>query len=404
MIKFKYKAKKRGESAGKAIDGFIEASSLDQAVEILKRRNLVPIKILRVRKPLSVEVAARFINRITLSDIVTFTRSLSTMITAGLPLSEALVILKSQVPAKMVPVVEDILFNIESGGSLADSLAHYPEIFSNVYISFVKAGESAGVLDKVFQKLADNLEKQKEFNGRVKNAMLYPTVIVTGMIVVVFLMMIFVIPKMMGIYKEFGAKLPAPTLFLINVSNFTAKNFPWIVLVLTGGVYGLALLRKTPKGRRQIDELILNLPIFGRLQKLIVLTDVSRTLSLLVGAGVQIVEALNIVSGASSNVVLAEGIKAAAKRVEKGQPLAQAIAQNPFFPAVMPQLLAIGEETGKLDEVLGKIAYYFESESSEILKGLTTAIEPFIMIVLGVGVGLLIVAIIMPIYNLTSQF
>lgn len=404
MIKFEYKAKERNEIPSKVSSGFIEATNLDQAADILKRKNLIPIKITPVRKPFYEEITAKLFKRITLSDIATFTRNLSTMITAGLPLSDALVILKAQVPPKMVTLVEDILYNIEGGGSLADSLTRHPEVFSKVYVSFVKAGESAGVLDKVFERLADNLEKEKEFKGRIKGAMLYPAIIVTGMVAVVLLMMIFVVPKMMGMYKEFGAKLPAPTVLLINLSEFTSKNIGWMAIFSLLGAYGFRLYRKTISGRRKIDQFILKMPIFGNLQKMVALTEISRTLSLLVNAGVQIVEALNIVSGASSSAVFEDGIRSAAKQVEKGMPLAQAIGQNPNFPPVMSQLLSIGDETGKMDEVLWKVANYFESESNETLKALTTAIEPLIMIILGIGVALLIVAIIMPIYNLTAQF
>jgi len=404
MPKFIYVAKAEDGERSRTIKGFVESIDENQAAKILHRKNLVPIKIYLSKESFLKELTLKFLKKISLGDVANFTRNISTMITAGLPLPEALVILKSQAPPRLKPVVEDVLVSVEGGSTLADALGRYPEVFSKVYLALVKAGESAGVLDKTMTRLADNLEKQKEFQGKIKGAMIYPAIIIIGMGGVVLIMMIFVIPKLMGLYQEFGAKLPTPTRILISFSNFLVKDSLFLIIIIFGGLYLFKIFSKSQIGKKTTDGFKLKIPLFGNLQKQIVLAEVTRTLGLLTASGIQIVEALNIVAGASTNWVFEDGIKKAAKLVEKGLPLATALGQNENFPQIMPQLLSVGEETGKVDEVLGKISHFFETESDRMLKGLTTAIEPLIMIVLGIGVGFLIIAIILPIYNLTAQF
>jgi len=408
MPKFVYFARSkisRNDSPKSTVQkGIVEAVDEKQAAKILRQRGFVPIKISLSSPNFFQNLVLRFFKKISLTDVANFTRNIATMITAGLPLTEALAILKNQMSSKMIPVVEDILTSIEAGASFSEALARHPNVFSKVYIALVKAGESAGVLDVVMNRLADNLETQKEFQAKVKGAMIYPIIVITGMGGVALIMMIFVIPKLTGLYKEFGAKLPGPTQALISISNFLSSNLLGLIFLFLGAFYFFRLFQKTPVGRKKIDRLKLKIPLYGDLQKKIVLAELSRTLGLLVGAGVQIVEALTIVADASTNIIFVEGMKRAAKRVEKGFPLSHALAENEDFPPIMSQLLSVGEETGKMDEVMGKISRFFETEADQTLKGLTAAIEPLIMILLGVGVGFLIIAIILPIYNLTSQF
>jgi type IV pilus assembly protein PilC len=252
--------------------------------------------------------------------------------------------------------------------------------------------------------MADNLEKERDFRSKVKGAMIYPAIVVTGMIIVAIIMMTFVIPKMLTMYEEFDAELPAVTQLLINITHLF-QNY-WVIMLglLGGGIYGLRLWHKTEKGRQQLDRLVLRTPIFGDLQKKVILTNVTRTLGMLVGAGVSIIEGLNIVSETANNVIFEDALKQSAKAVEKGLPLAGTINKYDFFPPIVPQMIGVGEETGKLDEVLGRLAKHFEAESDVAVKTLTTAIEPLMMILLGVGVGFMVIAIILPIYNLTAQF
>ncbi|TSC53519.1 MAG: Uncharacterized protein LiPW16_376 [Microgenomates group bacterium LiPW_16] len=244
------------------------------------------------------------------------------------------------------------------------------------------------MLDQVLARLAENLEKEREFNSKIKGAMIYPAIILVGMFVVVFIMMTMVVPKLTALYKDFGITLPIATRLLISISDFFVA-FWWLILAGTvGAILGFRAWRKTPVGTRILDSLVLRLPIWGNLKKQIVLVEFTRTLGLLVGAGLPIIEALNIVSDSLDNIIYQEGVKEAAQKVD---------------PPILGQMIKVGEETGKLDESLLKLSRYFESESEQMVRGLTTAIEPLIMIVLGVGVGFLVWAIIMPMYQLMTQ-
>jgi len=234
--------------------------------------------------------------------------------------------------------------------------------------------------------------------------LIYPIIVTTAMIAVAAVMMIFVVPKLTSLYDEFGAELPAMTKALISMSNFMVKTWYAQLLMIIVGGYSFLQWKKTASGREFVDAKILKIPIVGKLKTKVILTEITRTLALLVEAGISIVEALEIVSGAADNVIFSQSLKKAAKDVEKGIPLAAAIGQFEQYPPLVPQMIAVGEETGKIDEVLLNVSTYFESESEQAVKGLTTAIEPLMMILLGIGVAFLVIAIILPIYNLTSQF
>jgi len=400
MPTYFYKAK---NAQGQETRGTVEVGDQKQALAILREKNIYPFFLKEKTENFLTFILKRLIYRVTLTDVSTFTRQLATMISAGLPLTEALVLLKSQGKPALAEATEGILRDVEGGLSLAGALEQHPKIFSPVYVSLVRAGESAGVLDNILNRMADNLESQREFQAKIKGAMIYPIVIVTGMILVATIMMIFVIPKLLSLYQEFDAQLPAATKALISISNLSVR-FWWVVLLgLVGLAYAYKMFNSKKSGKRKIDEFKFKIPVAGKLINQTTLAEFTRTLGLLIGAGVPITEALEISAKTANNLVIEEGIEIANKQVEKGLPLSSAIAKNEFFPPIVSQMLSVGEETGKLDEVLLKVSKYFQSESEESLKGLTTAIEPLIMIVLGVGVGFLIIAIIVPIYNLTSQ-
>jgi len=400
MPTYFYKAK---NAQGQETRGTVEVGDQKQALAILREKNIYPFFLKEKTENFLTFILKRLIYRVTLTDVSTFTRQLATMISAGLPLTEALVLLKSQGKPALAEATEGILRDVEGGLSLAGALEQHPKIFSPVYVSLVRAGESAGVLDNILNRMADNLESQREFQAKIKGAMIYPIVIVTGMILVATIMMIFVIPKLLSLYQEFDAQLPAATKALISISNLSVR-FWWVVLLgLVGLAYAYKMFNSKKSGKRKIDEFKFKIPVAGKLINQTTLAEFTRTLGLLIGAGVPITEALEISAKTANNLVIEEGIEIANKQVKKGLPLSSAIAKNEFFPPIVSQMLSVGEETGKLDEVLLKVSKYFQSESEESLKGLTTAIEPLIMIVLGVGVGFLIIAIILPIYNLTSQ-
>lgn len=401
MKRYNYKAK---DSAGRLVTGEVEASSPIHAAKLIRARKLIVISIRpKIDSPLA--LIRKLKDRITSGDITNFTRQLATMVNAGIPITEALLILRTQTKGSMQKVVAQILADVEAGDSLSGAFSRHKKIFSPTYIALVKSGEVGGVMDKVLVRLADDMEKNQEFKGKVKGALIYPAIIIIGMVVVAFIMMIFVIPRLTSLYKDFNATLPVPTKILIGISNFTVKFWPLFLLIIGGGAYGYKLYRATKAGRRKTDEWAFKIPIIGQLSRQVLLTELTRTLSLMVGSGVSILEALNITASVMSNTVVSDALEDVAKQVEKGFPVAFAFARHPeAFPYILSQMVAVGEETGKMDEVLSKISHIFEVESDEKVKGLTSAIEPLVMVILGLGVGFLVIAIILPIYNLTSQF
>ena len=401
MKRFNYKAK---DSAGRVVTGEVEAADMSSAAKLIKGKGFFVISLTpKIDNPLS--LLRRMREKITGSDVATFTRQLSTMINAGLPTTEGLLILRSQSKKSMQRVVAQLLADVEAGDSFSNALSKHPKIFGKTYIALVKSGEVGGVLDAVLLRLADNLEKQQEFGSKVKGALIYPVIIVVGMVLVSAIMMIFVIPKLLSLYSDFNATLPLPTKILIGMSSFFVKY--WFIVLALGGIalYVLRLYKATPEGRRKIDELIFKIPVYGELQRQIILTELTRTLSMMVGAGVSILESLHITSEVVGNTLISDALIDAANQVEKGFPIAFAFSRHPeAFPFILSQMVAVGEETGKMDEVLTKISRIFEVESDEKVKGLTAAIEPIVMVVLGLGVGFLVIAVILPIYNLTSSF
>jgi len=401
MKRFTYKAK---DKTGRLVSGEVEASNPNHAAKLVRGKGLIVISI-KVKRESPFNIIRNFRERITLADVATFTRQLATMINAGLPITEALLILRSQAKGTMQRMTAQVLADVEGGEPLSTALKRHPKVFSPSYVALVKSGEVGGVMDEVLVRLADTLEKQQEFKGKVKGALIYPAIIITGMVAVGLIMMIFVIPRLTSLYDEFDAELPLPTQILIGISTFLIRFWP-LFLILGGAlVYGFSLYRKTTAGRKKTDELIFKMPIFGDLQRQVLLTELTRTLSLMVGAGVSILEALNITAGVMGNVVISDALKDSAKQVEKGFPIAFSFAKHPeAFPYILSQMVAVGEETGKMDEVLSKVSHVFEVESDQKVKTLTSAIEPLVMVLLGLGVGFLVIAIILPIYNLTSQF
>lgn len=397
---FKYKAKNQ---YGETITGKVEARNLKQAATELGVRQLLVIDVHPLTDDSFAAVKSLMFG-VKLNDVVNFTRQLSTMISAGLPLANALSILVQQSKSEMSRLVAQILQDVEGGLTFTKALEKHPTVFTSIYVQLVHAGEVGGVLDDILSRLAINMEKTKEFRAKTRGAMIYPIIVLIAMVVVAAIMMIFVIPKLTDMYDDFGAELPLPTLILISISNFMV-GFWWLILLLgAGGYFAFVQWKKTHAGHVAFDRFLLNLPILGELNKKITLTEFSRTLSLLLGAGISLLQALDIVTQGVNNIIYKEALQDVYKQVEKGVPISKALAKYEDFPPILHQMMSVGEETGKLDEVLGKLSTYFEQESEQAVKNLTAAIEPLIMIVLGIGVGAMVIAVILPIYNLTSAF
>lgn len=399
MLRYRFRAR---TADGAVRRGIVEAQDQSSAVTVLRGQKLIIVELHEINQV--GESLFNFGNAIKFDDIVNFTRQLSTMISAGLPLTDALSILQLQSKPSLQKVDAEILKSIEGGTTFADALSNHPTVFSKVYISLVRAGESAGVLDTILVRLADNLEKQREFRAKTKGALIYPVIVLIGMAVVGIVMMVFVLPKLTAMYEDFNADLPLVTKILMGMSDFMAKTWYLLIVAVFGLAYGLRVWRKTPGGAFQYDSLMFKVPIFGKIRTMTLMAEFNRTLALLASAGVALVEGLNIVRGVMDNAVLDRALTTVAKDVEKGQSLAVSLAKHEAFPLIVSQMVSVGEQTGKLDDVLNRVAGYFEVESEHAIKNLSTAMEPLIMVLLGVGVGFMIVAIIVPIYNLTSTF
>ncbi|MAG59948.1 hypothetical protein CMO96_04125 [Candidatus Woesebacteria bacterium] len=402
MKRFEYRAR---DKTGKVVRGKVEANAAPDAARLLRDRGLTAFKLSQEKEFFLLQIINGFVNQVGLSEVADFTRQFSTMVTAGLPITDALVILREQSKPKMKPVINQLVSDIQGGSSLSGALEKHPKVFTPVYTSLVRAGETGGVLDKILERLADNLESQREFHSKVKGAMIYPVIVVIGMFAVGTIMMVFVIPRLTQIYEEFDAELPITTRIVIGISEVMQKMWWAIPIVGVGLVWGFGAFSRTKVGRAKIDALKFKIPVFGELQKKVVLTEFARTLGLLVGAGIPILEGLRVVGGAVGNVVVSDAIKRASEKVEKGFALSYALSQETkVFPPLLFQMLAVGEETGKVDETLLKVSKVFEQDTSHAVKNLTAAIEPIIMVILGISIGFLVLSIILPIYNLTSQF
>ena len=402
MLQYKYTAVER-DGAQRA--GVVEAPDERQAKQILRDRKLIVTSLKSINSQYTLESVASKLTKVSQTDVTNFTRQLSTMITAGLSITESLNILKNQITnKKFATVMEGITRDIEGGSSFADSLNKHKDVFSHVYISLVRAGEASGLLDTILDRLAENLEKQGEFRAKTKGALIYHIVVVTALIVVIFIMMIFVIPRLTQMYQDMDIELPGPTKFLMSTSDFFVDF--WWLMIFGGATAGVAFSRfaKTNYGQSKIDEITFRIPIFGKIRKESTLTEITRTLGLLVSAGIPIIEALHIVSEASGSKLYQDALMGAAKDVEHGYALSTPISKSGLFPPIVAQMVKVGEETGKLDEVLIKISKYFEAEVESLVKNMTTALEPFILITLGLAVAFLVISIILPIYRLTTSF
>lgn len=400
-MKFYYKAI---SSDGKPIDGFLTAKTSSEAAAFLRKQDLFPVKIVEHKESISLLGISKG-GKISSKDRIFFTRQLSTMINSGLTLMQALAILRDQIEKKSFhEIIVSIINDVEAGSSLSDAIKKYPKAFSPVYIALVKAAESSGLMDKVLDKLAATLEKQQELKEKVRGALIYPVIVIILMIGVATIMMIFVIPQITTLYSSFDVDLPLPTQILIGVSGFVASFWPVMLLLGGVGAFVFTRWRATPVGRKTTDRLILRIPVVGKLVTQSILTEFARTLGLLVGAGSAIVPSLKLIQDVVGNRIYEDSISDVAMRVEKGVSVGDALKVDGLFPAYLVEMVKIGEQSGKMDESLVRASEYYEKEVERVVKVLTTAMEPFIIVVLGLGVGFLLISVITPIYQLTSSF
>ena len=380
--------------------GRIQANNEREVVDFLRTNNITPISIRKFQASGGFFIFKKVKN----ADIILFTRQLASMIVTGLTLIEAMKILTQQnLSTGMRELVNDLIAQISEGTTFSQALASHSEYFSEVYIALIRAAEKGGLLDKVLARLADNMEKSDDLSKRIKSAMFYPSIVVAGMIVVMVIMNIYVIPQLGTLYDSLDVELPLTTKLVVAMSTIFTNFYPALII----GVIVLIILytrfKKTEAGIKMIDTVKLRLPVIGPIFSLSALDEITRTLSLLITSGASIIESLKITANVSGNYWYKNAVLNSGALVEKGVTLSDALAHQNIFPPMLVQMVKVGESTGKIDESLLKVSEYFERDLDIRVKTLTTAIEPILIIILGVSVAFLILSIITPIYGLISQ-
>jgi len=378
--------------------GEIEASDKAAAAMLLKRQRIVPTKL--KSKPKDINLFAK---KIKTKDLVVFTRQFSTMISAGLPLVQCLDILSSQQPnPAFKKVLTQIKQDVEGGSTFADALAKHPKVFDSLFVNLVAAGEVGGVLDTVLNRLATYMEKNENLKNKIKSAMTYPIIVLCVAFGVVAILMIFVIPTFQDMFTQFGSALPGPTQFVVNLSNFFRGYWYVMIGVIILLIAGFKQLRKHPKGRFHIDKLALKLPIFGPLLRKVAVAKFTRTLGTMISSGVPIMDGLDITAKSAGNVIVENAIRAVRSAISEGKSMSEPLEQTGIFPGMVVQMISVGEATGAMDQMLGKIADFYDEEVDTAVDTLTSALEPMLMVFLGGIVGFVVVAMYLPIFKMAQ--
>ena len=397
MPSFVYVA--REPASGREVRNSVEALTEQAAIAALLNRNLLVISIQeRIGKK-----GRTSGGRVGLQDQVMFTRQLATMIDAGLAMVQSLQALADQTTNKVMrDVIRDVCTRVEGGDSFSEALQKHPRVFNRLYVCMVAAGEKGGLLAEILARLATYLENAARLRKKVKSAMMYPTVVTVVAILITIFLLIKVVPVFGDIYSGFGAKLPGPTQFLIDLSDVVKR---YVLLILLGGgalVYGWLYFIKTKPGRQFWDTNRIRLPVFGSIAHKICLARFTRTLASLIRSGVPILEVLQIVSQTVGNVVMEKAIKDSATDIERGESISAAIGKHPVFPTMIIRMITAGEQTGKIDNMLERVSDFLDEEIETILSGLTSLIEPILIVFLGVLVGGMVICMFLPIFKLAD--
>ncbi len=389
-------------NSGQKISGTIEAATQTAGMSLLRERGLMVTSIQPSKSKARSKTRGRR-KKVSIDDLVIFCRQMSTIVNAGLPLIEGLNILGEQMENPTFrSVVRQIEKDVEGGDTLTDALARHPRIFSALFINLVKAGEASGMLDEILRQLSTYLEKAAALQRKVKSAMIYPIVVLTIAAVVIVVLMVWVVPVFEEVFEAFGSQLPWPTQVLVNISHFMRDY--WYALL--GAVIGVIWLAKryfsTEKGRWQIDTFCLNLPVLGTLFRKVAVAKFSRTFSTLLRSGVNILVSLEIVAKTSGNKVVEYAINDMRDSIKEGESIAGPLKESGVFPPMVTRMIDIGERTGSLDEMLTKIADFYEEQVDTAVEGLTQMLEPFILVFLGVVVGGILIAMYLPIFKIST--
>ncbi len=397
MPKFVYSA--RPATGGDIQRGELEVKSKEEVLAYLHRQKLIPVSV----RQKDAGITIQFGSGVSTRDIVIFTRQFATMINSGLPLVQSLDILAEQTENQALrKVIQEVLYDVESGNTLADALGKHPKVFTELYVNMVAAGEAGGILDTILLRLATFLEKNDALVRKIKGAMIYPAVIFTVAILAVVVLLVFVIPTFQNMFESAGIPLPLPTQLVINLSRFL-QGYWW---ALGAGVVGLVFLIRqtyqTPAGRLAIDKVLLNLPILGDLQRKAAVARFTRTLGTLVSSGVSILDGLEITAKTAGNRVIHDAVMGSRASIAGGETISGPLKESGVFPPMVVQMINVGEQTGGLDEMLTKIADFYDEEVDAAVEALLAAMEPIMIVVLGVVVGGMIVSMYLPIFDMIN--
>ena len=399
MRSYKYKAKEK--STGKMVKGVIQADTEQAAGRLLVEQGFIPQTVTEEGKGLFGDAK----DHVTSKDRITFTRQMATLIGAGLPLATSLRTVAEQTQSKaMKTIVESILGNVESGRTLYDSFSKYPDVFNGVYLALIKAGETSGTLDMALRRLADQEEKDAAMMSKIRGALVYPAIILVVIIGVLAFMMIMVVPQVKGLYEDMGKQLPGLTKFLVGISDFFGQ-FWWLVLIvlgmIVGGVY--YFVKRTSTGRKVADSFKLHVPLFGALFRKLYVSRFARTAEMMLATGVPMLDSVAIAIDSTSNTVVETEYSKALEIIKGGKPLSESLKDRDYMLPLVPQMASIGEESGKIDEMLGKAAQVYESELDEQINNISTMIEPILMVIMAGLIGVVIGGTLLPIYSLVSN-
>lgn len=400
MLTFDYTA--RDTTTNKIIKSTVQAESERAAAKLLMAQGIVPLEVVEQTK--KTNFLSKFTNRVSSKDRIIFTRQFATLINAGLPLAQSLRTLTEQTQSKkLVSIINDIITSVEGGSTLSDSFSKHPEVFNDVYVALIAAGEVSGTLDEAMERIANQQEKDAELISKVRGAMVYPAIVLVVIVGVIAFMLLTIVPQIEKLYHDLHKELPFITAAMVAISNFMLSFWWLVILLLVAAVYFSKRYVDTDAGRKTWDTLKLNVPLFGVMFRKLYMARFTRTGQTLLASGVQMLEMLRISSRAVNNVPVSEAVLRAADKVKGGKTLSLALKNEQYILSLVPQMIGIGEQSGGIDKMMGKAATYYENELDTSIRSISTAIEPVLMVVLAGVAGLMVGAILLPVYGLVGN-
>lgn len=399
MKKFTYEA--RDKATGNIVKSLVQAESESEAAKALTAQGYMPLSI---KEEVEGGWLARFTNRISSKDKIVFSRQLATLIGAGLPLTQSLhTVFEQTANKKMQEIVQEIIADVEGGKTLSSAFGKHPEVFNKIFIALVTAGEASGTLDDALKRIADQQEKDAAMVSKIRGAMVYPGIVLAVMVAVGVFMMVTIVPQVAKLYSDMKKTLPVLTSILIEISNFVI-NFWWLILILLAlAIFFARQYVRTEAGSRLLDNLKLNMPPFKGMFRRLYMARFTRMGQTLLVTGVPMLDMLAIAAEGVNNAVVAEEITRAAGKVQSGKALSAALQTEDYILPMVPQMIKIGEQSGRIDEMMGKTAQAYEDELDEEIRAISTMIEPIMMVILAIFAGVLIGAVLFPIYSLVGS-